>query len=115
MEDDNKVKNPGRNRLHRSLELREYALAAFYPLTRSGISASRKHAKDDLSMIAAHPLLNLLGGNHFPPKGLVKPRGEAVAPGAITPQVERLLRLVREHGYQRSPDEPKSWKKPWDK
>jgi hypothetical protein len=82
MEDDDKKRNLERIRLHRSLELREYALAAFYPLTRSGISAPRKRAKDDLSVIAAHPLLSALG---------------------------------REHGYQRAPDEPKPWKKPWDK
>jgi hypothetical protein len=115
MEDENKVKNLARIRLHRSLELREYALAAFYPRTRSGTSAPRKHAKDDLSVIAAHPLLSALGGDHFPPKSVAEPCGEAVARGAVTSQVERLLRLVREHGYQRSPDEPKPWKKPWDK
>ncbi len=116
MEDDNKVRNLERIRLHRSLELREYALAAFYPLTRSGISAPRKRAKDDLSVIAAHPLLSALGRDHCPPKNVAEPCGEAVGrSGAVTSQVERLLRLVREHGYQRSPDEPKPWKKPWDK
>jgi hypothetical protein len=115
MEDDNKKRNLERNRLHRSLELREYALAAFYPLTRSGISAPRKRAKDDLSVIAAHPLLGALGRDHFPPKSVAESCGEAVGRAAVTSQVERLLRLVREHGYQRSPDEPKPWKKPWDK
>src|SRR5882724_2184068 len=109
MEDDNKVKNLELIRLHRSLELREYALAALYPLTRSGISAPRKHAKDDLSVIAAHPLLSALDGNHFPPKSVAQPCGESVALSAVTPQVERLVRLVREHGYQRSTDEPKFW------
>jgi hypothetical protein len=115
MEDDDKKRNLERIRLHRSLELREYALAAFYPLTRSGISAPRRRAKDDPSVIAAHPLLSALGGDHFPPKRVAQPRGEVVARSAVTSQVERLLRLVREHGYQRAPDEPKPWKKPWDK
>ena len=115
MEDDNKKRNLERIALQRSRELREYALAAFYPLTRSGISAPRKRPKDDLSVLAAHPLLSALGGEHFPPERVAEPYREAVARGAVTSQVERLLRLVREHGYQRSPDEPKPWKKPWDK
>jgi len=103
-------------RLRRAMELHELALAAFYPLTHSGISAPRKRPKDEeLSVFSAHPLLSALGGNQLPPKSLPKPRGEAVAAGAVNPQVERLLRHVIEHRYQRSPDEPKPWKKPWDK
>jgi hypothetical protein len=114
MEDDKKVTNPELIRPHRSLELREYALAELYPLTRSGISAHHKRAADRLSVIAAHPLLSALGGQ-LPPESVAKPSGEAVAHGAVTPQVEQLLRHVREHRYQPSPDEPKPWKKPWDK
>jgi hypothetical protein len=38
--------------------------------------------------------------------------GPATVP---TPQVERLHRLVLEHAHQPSPEEPKPWKKPWDK
>jgi hypothetical protein len=55
MEDDKKVTNPEILRLRRSLELREYALAAFYPLTHSGISAHHKRAADRLPVIAASP------------------------------------------------------------
>ena len=113
---DEKVTNSETARLRRAMELHEYALAAFYPLTHSGISAPRKRTKDKkLSAIDAHPLLSALGGNHLPPKSVAKPCGEAVARDAAAPKVERLLRHVREHSYQRSPDEPKPWKKPWDK
>ncbi len=90
--EEKKVANSERIRLRRTMELREFALAAFYPLTHSGNAAHLKRTEDALPMIPAHPLLNRL-----------------------TPQVERLLRLEREHGHQRCPDEPKPWKKPWDK
>jgi hypothetical protein len=110
MKDDKKVTKPEPI----SPYLREYALAAFYPLTHSGISAHHKRAADRLQVIAAHPLLSALGGNHLPPKSVAKTSGEAVAAGAVTHQVERL-RHISEHSYQRSPDEPKPWKKPWDK
>ena len=114
--EEKEATNAEQIRLRRAMELHELALAAFYPLTHSGISAPRKRTKDEkLSAIAAHPLLSALGGNQLPPKSLPKPSGEAVAAGAVTPQVERLLRHVSEHSYQRSPDEPKPWKKPWDK
>ena len=102
-------------RLHRAMELHESALAAFYPLTRSAISAPHKNAADRPPVIAAHPLLSALGGSHLPPKSVAKPSGEAVAAGAVTPQVARLLRHVSERRYQRCPDEPRPWKKPWDK
>jgi len=114
--EEKKATNAEQIRLRRAMELHELALAAFYPLTHSGISAPRKRTKDKKpSMIDAHPLLSALGGNHLPPKRAAKPCSEAVACDAATPQVERLLRHVREHSYQRSPDEPKPWKKPWDK
>jgi hypothetical protein len=114
--EEKEATNAEQIRLRRAMELHELALAAFYPLTHSGISAPRKRTKDEkLSVIAAHPLLSALGGNQLPPKSLPKACGEAVAPGAVTPQVERLLRHVSEHRYQRSPDKPKPWKKPWDK
>jgi hypothetical protein len=112
--EEKKATNAEQIRLRRAMELHELALAAFYPLTHSGISAPRKRPKDEkLSVTAAHPLLSALGGNHLPPKSAAKPGGEAR--GAVAPQVERLLRHVREHSYQRSRDEPKPWRKPWDK
>lgn len=113
---DEKVKSET-VRLQRAMELHEYALAAFYPLTHSGISAHHKRAADRLPEIAPHPLLSALGGNHLPPpKSIAKASGEAVVAGAVAPpQVERLLRHISEHRYQRPPDEPKPWKKPWDK
>jgi hypothetical protein len=111
---DEKVKSET-VRLQRAMELHECALAAFYPLTHSGISSHHKRAADRVPVIAAHPLLSALGGNLLPPKSVAKPSGEAVAAGAVTPQVERLLRHISEHSYQRSPDEPKPWKQPGDK
>jgi hypothetical protein len=114
--DEKKATNAEQIRLRRAMELHELALAAFYPLTHSGISAPRKRIKDEkLSVTAAHPVLSELGGNHLPPKRAAKPCGEAAARDAATPPVERLLRHVREHSYRCSPDEPKPWKKPWDK
>ena len=90
--EEKKVSDSERIRLRRTMELREFALAAFYPLTHSGDAAHLKRTKDALQMIPAHPLLSRL-----------------------SPQVERLLPFEREHGHQRCPDEPKPWKKPWDK
>jgi hypothetical protein len=83
-----KVTNPELIRLHRSLELREYALAAFYPLTHSGISAHHKRAVDRLPVLASHPLLSALRDNRHQPESIAN---------------------------QRPSDEPKPWKKPWDK
>src|ERR1700688_3815046 len=100
---DEKVKSET-VKLQRAMELHECALAAFYPLTHSGISAHHKRVADRPPVIAVHPLLSELGGNHLPPKSAAKPGGEAR--GAVTPRVEQSLRHVREHGYQRSPDEP---------
>jgi hypothetical protein len=69
-----KVTNPKLIRLHRSLELREYALAEFYPLTHSGISAHHKRAVDRLPVIASHPLLSALGDNRHPPESIANQR-----------------------------------------
>jgi hypothetical protein len=114
--EEKKATNAEQIRLRRAMELHEFALAAFYPLTHAGISVPRKRIKDKrLSAIDAHPLLSALTGNHLPPKSLAKARDEPVERGAVTPQVERLLRRVSEHTCPQSPDEPKPWKKPWDK
>jgi hypothetical protein len=61
--------------------------------------SQRQHADDNAAVAADDPAQS----------------GEAVAPGAATPKVERLERLIREHGHQRSPEEPKPWKKPWER
>jgi hypothetical protein len=61
--EDKKAPNSEQIRLRRVTELREFALAAFYPLTHSGDA----------------------------------------------------VHLKRTENAQRSPDEPKPWKKPWDK
>jgi hypothetical protein len=71
--DDKKVTNSEQVRLHRSMELREYALAAFYRLTHSGISAHHKRAVDRLPVIAVHPLLSRLPDNLDPPESVAKP------------------------------------------
>src|SRR5579859_2372433 len=114
--EEKKATNAEQIRRRRAIELQGLALAAFYPPAHSGISTRGKRPKDEkLSVIGAHPLLTALGDNQLPPKSLQKPRGEGVAAGAVTPQVERPLRHISEHPYQRSPDEPKPWKKPWDK
>jgi hypothetical protein len=114
--EEKEATNAEQIRLRRAMEPHELALAAFYPLTHSCIRAPRNRTIDEkLSVIAAHPLLSALSGNHLPPKSAAKPCGEAVAAGAVTPQVERLLRHVSERRYQRCPDEPRPWKKPWDK
>lgn len=89
--EERKLTNSALIKLHRSKELREFALAEFYPLTHSGDAAHLKRAENP-SPTPTHPLLRQL-----------------------SPQVERLYRLEREHGYQRSTDEPKPWKKPWEK
>jgi hypothetical protein len=114
MEGNKKVTNPELIRLRRIIELREYALAASYPLTHSGISAHHERAVDRLPVIAAHPVLGALGDNHHPTDIAAECR-KAAAQDAVTPQGKRLQQLIREHGNQRSPDEPKPWKKPWDK
>ena len=121
MEDNKKVTNPELLRLHRRMQLREYALAALYPLTHSGISAHHKRAVDRRPVVTtAHPLLTALC-NISSPTDIAAECREVAARDAITPQSERLRRLIREHGYQRSsdepnePNEPKPWKKPWDK
>jgi hypothetical protein len=111
--EEKKATNPALFRMHRSMELREYALAVFYPLTHSGISAHHKRAADRLPAAAEHPLLSALRDNRPPPDGEAESCREAVARSAVTPQVEELQRLEREHGFQL--DGPKPWKKPWDK
>lgn len=112
MEEKKKVTNPELIRLQRLKELREYALAGSYPMTRSGVSAPRKHNQDEHLVIPEHPLLGKPRCNHYPPVRAANLGGEAVARAAEPPE-ERLQRLLREHGYQRG--EPKPWKKPWEK
>jgi hypothetical protein len=59
-------------------------------------------------------LLGALGDNHHSTDIAAECR-KAAAQDAVTPQGKRLQQLIREHGNQRSLDEPKPRKKPWDK
>lgn len=65
-------------------------------------------------VMSKHPLLSKPRYNHHSPVSVANPGGEAVVRAAETPEERRQRRLC-EHSYQRSPDEPKPWKKPWDK
>ena len=110
--EDKKVTRSELVRRHRSMELREYALAALYPLTHSGSTAHCKRTEDELAMLP--PLLTALCNIDLP-TDIASECREATARAAVTPQAQRLQRLISEHGYQRSRDEPRPWKKPWDK
>ena len=54
--EEKKVANSERIRLRRTMELREFALAAFYPLTHSGAAAHFKRSEDALPMIPEQAL-----------------------------------------------------------
>ena len=86
--EDKKVTTSEFIRLRRVAALRELALAEFYPLTHSGISAHHKRTVDRPPVIAAHPPLGALRDNRHGPESVADPRPS---------------------------DEPKPWKKPWDK
>jgi len=51
--EEKKVANSERIRLRRTMELREFALAAFYPLTHSGDAAQLKRAEDALPQLVS--------------------------------------------------------------
>ena len=112
--EDKKVTKSELIRHRRVKELREFALAAFYPLTHSSNAAHLRRTDDVPPAIPAHHPLSRRRDNRCPPESAAKPNGEAVA-RVETPQVERPHRLEREHGHHGAPDEPKPWKKPWDK
>lgn len=112
--EDKKVPASDQLRLRRVTELREFALAAFYPLTHSDNAAHLKRTNDVLPAIPAHHPLSRRRDNRGPPESAAKPGGETAA-RVETSQVERLHRIEREHGHHGCPDEPKPWKKPWDK
>jgi hypothetical protein len=80
----------------------------------AAVRAARRKKVEALQLGIAHPRSQR---QHADDNAAVAPvqSGEAVAPSAATPKVERLERLIREHGHQRSPEEPKPWKKPWEK
>jgi hypothetical protein len=82
------------------------------------VRAARRKRVDELQLGAAQPRSH--GRQHADDRTAADADGPvqnsaAAAAGAATPHVERLQRLVREHGHQRSTAEPKPWKKPWDK
>jgi hypothetical protein len=85
-----------------------------YDLAKA-VRAARRKRVDELQLGTAHPRSH--GRQHADDKAAADADGpvQRSEAGATTPHVERLERLVREHGHQRSADEPKPWKKPWDK
>ena len=54
--EDKKVTNSGAIRLRRAVELREFALAAFYPLTHAGDAVHLRRIVDAPPVIAVPPL-----------------------------------------------------------
>jgi hypothetical protein len=60
-------------RLRRSIEPREFALAAFYPQTHSGSAAHLKHTEDSISVIPVRPMRSRLHDHPDPPESVAKP------------------------------------------
>jgi hypothetical protein len=82
------------------------------------VRVARQKRVDELQLRTAHPRLH--GRQHAGGRAAADVKApahssEAVGPGAATPHVLRLHRLLREHIRQQSTDEPKPWKKPWDR
>lgn len=71
--EDKKVTNTELNRLRRSMELREFALAAFYPQSQSGAVAHRKLAEDELPVVNVPPARSRFPENPDPPENVAKP------------------------------------------
>jgi hypothetical protein len=78
------------------------------------VRAARKKRIEEIELEAANPRLHT---RQHADVRTAAPANDPIhgGPGVPTPQVERLYRLEREHGHQRSTDEPKPWKKPWDR
>jgi hypothetical protein len=70
---DEKVANSELIRLRRNLELREFALAEFYPQTHSGTSAHLKRTDYALPVIPAQPLRSRFRDNPDPSESVAKP------------------------------------------
>ena len=71
--EDKKVTNSGAIRLRRAMELREFALAAFYPLTHAGDAAHLKRTEVALPVIAVPPLRGRPPHNPKPEESAAKP------------------------------------------
>jgi len=71
--EDKKVTNSEAVRLRRARELREFALAAFYPLTHSGNAVHLKRNEEAPGVIPAPPLRARLPHNPEPPERVAKP------------------------------------------
>jgi hypothetical protein len=71
------------------------------------VRAARKKRIEELELEAANPRLHT---RQHADVRTAAPANDSIhgGPGVST-------RLEREHGHQRSTDEPKPWKKPWDK
>jgi hypothetical protein len=80
---DAKVRNSELIKLRLSRELREFALAAFYPQTHSGPAAHLKRAEDARPLIPSHPLLGRLRDKTDPHESVaaleVRPRPAQLA------------------------------------
>jgi hypothetical protein len=70
---DEKVRNSELIKLRRGRELREFALAAFYPQTHSGPAAHLKRTEDARPVIPSHPLPGRLRDKKDPPESVAKP------------------------------------------
>jgi hypothetical protein len=82
------------------------------------VRAARRKMVDELRLGIAHPQLHTrqyVDDTAAAAAGAPVQSSQPAAPGAATPPMERPLRLDGKHGHQRSTDEPKPWKKPWDK
>ena len=71
--EDKKVTNSELLRLRRTMELREFALAEFYPQSNSGTAAHRKLTDDELPLNLARPLRSRSPDNPDPPESVAKP------------------------------------------
>jgi hypothetical protein len=60
-------------RLRRSMEPREFALAAFYPQTHSGTAAHLKRTEGSISLIPVQPARSRLRDNPDLPESAAKP------------------------------------------
>jgi hypothetical protein len=60
-------------RRRRSIEPREFALAAFYPQTHSGTATHLKRTVGSMSKIPEQPLRSRMRDNPVPPESIAKP------------------------------------------
>jgi hypothetical protein len=71
--EEKKVANSEIVKLRRAMELREFALAAFYPLTHAGDAVRLKRTEDAPPVIPVPPPRGALPDNPNPPGSVAKP------------------------------------------